>query len=95
MKSSAKQNTSLEDYSQAISRLGREKEEERREHERKLGKPLLFIKDVETKGHGVGYFRTDKETITAFRRYSDGYSIHPVARYDRKTIKQLWELFQA
>lgn len=64
------------------------------DEETNLGKPLLFVEDA-AGGRGVGYFRTNANTITAYRKYNTGYSSLPFAVYKRKDIETLYKLFQA
>lgn len=76
--------------SNAISSAADRKETERIEHSNALNAEEIaaWLPDPENKEHGIGWFHFGDDFV-AYRKYSNGWALHPVARMNAELIRQL------
>jgi hypothetical protein len=86
--------SSLATISKAIEYSASQRENERKENEKRLGKPFLFVSDPDNKEHGIGYFKITDELICAYRHYSNGYERYPSVSYEKSFIDRLYKAFK-
>ena len=80
----------LRTVADAIRLSAERKEAERIEHNNELNTKTIaaWLPDPENNGHGIGWFHFG-DNFVAYRKYSTGWALHPVARMSVELVKQL------
>ena len=78
----------LSDFSHELDKQSARKELEKKEFNRLLGEPVVFIADKEDARFGVGFWKA-KGGVVAYRRYANGYDNFSRMEYSDELITLL------